>query len=448
MIQFWLIILALATILRLILINQSLWLDEAIQGLALIGRMGPLMTYALADFQPPLYHLIGYLWTQLAGYSEFALRTPSLLSGVATVYFVGKIGELLGGKKVMYFAALLAATNPLLIYYSQEGRTYALTAALVTASMYYYLRLIKQHSLTDYILYSIFTVLFLWSSYLSWFFLASLFVYTLYIKRYDLVKLQIIAALSLVLWLPSFLGSLSIGNSTRTTSPEWGRVVGGLSWKSLPLTWVKFSLGRISFDNKMLYAAIVALVGSVHSLSLRPLVKMRNSKPISPLLVWLIAPILLGVMAASVLPVYQYFRVLFVLPAYLLILAINLSASPRLKISLVATQLLALVYYWATPNLHHEDWRSFVQDIPSSATIAMPSRNQNAPLLYYGISPSQIIEPKTEPINTSPIYYLRYAEELFDTQKLGAKNLVEAGYAITSQRVYPGLALDIYENNN
>ena len=53
-------LLALALLLRFVLLNQSLWLDEAIQALALMGKMGPLLTYALADFQPPLYH--GLLW--------------------------------------------------------------------------------------------------------------------------------------------------------------------------------------------------------------------------------------------------------------------------------------------------------------------------------------------------------------------------------------------------
>ena len=105
------IILLIALILRLVLINQSLWLDESIEALALMGRMGPLLQYALADFQPPLYHFIGYFFTQLFGYSEIALRLPSLLSGLFTVYFVIKLGELLGGKKLGIVAGLLAATT-------------------------------------------------------------------------------------------------------------------------------------------------------------------------------------------------------------------------------------------------------------------------------------------------------------------------------------------------
>lgn len=438
-------ILGLALVLRLILINQSLWLDEAIQALALMGRMGPLMTYALADFQPPLYHLLGYAWTSLAGYSEVALRTPSLLAGLGTVYYVIKIGRYMGGNKLGTIAGVLAATNPLLIYYSQEGRTYALTAFLVTASMYYYLRLLQKKSISNYILYSLFTILFIWSSYLSWYLLASLFVYTLWIKRYDIAKLQVISGLSLLLWLPSFLTSLGIGNSTRASSPEWGRVVGGLSWKSLPLTWVKFVVGRISLDDKMLYGAVVVLLGALHAYILLPLRKIKLS---APLIIWAVAPIILGVVTAMYLPVYQYFRVLFVLPAYILLLSIGLKQLPRIFTYLIVSlQLICLTFFWLSPDLHREDWRTLYRELPREAIVAMPSRAQNAPLLYYGLD-KRIIEPKIDDIVGSPIYYIRYVEDLFDTSKQGQMNLQNAGYTITKQKVYPGLQLDIYENNN
>ncbi len=166
-------ILSLALVLRLIFINQSLWLDESIEALALMGRMGPLMTYALADYQPPLYHLIGWVNTQLFGYSEIALRLPSLISGLLTVFFVIKIGELVASKKVGIIAGFLAATNPLLIYYSVEGRTYSMTAFFVTASFYYFIKLLKSTTydlprgkagLRPKILYLLFTTAFIYTS--------------------------------------------------------------------------------------------------------------------------------------------------------------------------------------------------------------------------------------------------------------------------------------------
>lgn len=440
------IILLIALILRLILLNQSLWLDESIEALALMGRMGPLMQYALADFQPPLYHFIGYFFTQLFGYSEIALRLPSLLSGLFTVYFVIKLGELLGGKKLGIVAGLLAATNPLLIYYSQEGRTYAMTAFFVTTSFYYFIRIIKDKNCSKLtsILYLLASSCFLWTSYLSWFVLLSQGLYVLWKKRSDLLGVQALSALTLIFWLPSLISSLGIGHSTLLTAPEWGRVVGGLSWKSLPLTWVKFVLGRISFDNKLLYAVLVGGLGLTHLFVLR----LVHFKRYPLLLTWLILPVLLGLSASIFLPVYAYFRVLFVLPAYLLLLALALvRQSQKYTLAVVIFQLAALGYFWFSPRFHREDWRALVRDLPASAVLAMPSRAQDAPLRYYGIT-APIIEPSHEQIVGEQIYYIRYVEDLFDSTRLGQANFAKSGYTITKQQVYSGIQLDIYENHD
>lgn len=438
-------ILSLALALRLVLIGSSLWLDESIQALALMGRLGPLLQYALADFQPPLYHLIGYINTQLFGFSEIALRLPSLLSGLLTVYFLVKIGRLLGGAKVGNIVGLLAATNPLLIYYSQEGRTYALTTFLVTASFYYLIQILQDKNspkLTS-IFYLLSTIAFLWTSYLSWFVLLSQGLLVIWKKRYDLLIYQLISALTLLAWLPSFLTSLSIGQSTRSHSPEWGAVVGGLNWKSLPLTWVKFVIGRIGFDDKMLYAGIVAVIGMFHLYVLR---SFQYKKHFS-LLFWAILPILFGLMIASFIPVYQYFRVLFVLPAYLLILSLALSSLKyRFTLALICIQLLSLGYYWLSPRYQHEDWRRLVTEIPDEAVVAIPSLAQSTPLHYYGLE-NQIIEPSRDELSGETIYYIRYAEDLFDTGMVGQAKLKESGYTIVSQKTYPGIALDIYAKN-
>ncbi len=441
------IILGIATVLRLILLNQSLWLDESIEALALMGKQGPLLQYALGDYQPPLYHFIGYVTTHLFGYSEIALRLPSLLAGIATVYFVMKIGEFVKNKQVGYIAGLLAATNPLLIYYAQEGRTYAMTTFFVTASFYYFLRLLKDKSRNNYVLYTLCTICFLWTSYLSWFVFLVQVGYALYRKRRDIFSLQMLSGATLIAWLPSFISSLGIGQATRALSPDWGRVVGGLTWKSFPLTWVKFVIGRISFTNKWLYAVIVGMVALGHATVLKRVSLKKNGL----FLLWIGVPVILGILIATILPIYQYFRVLFVLPAYLILLALGLSQSSRQYLThvLIALQVLFLGIFWFSPQYQREDWRSLARDLQNDpgSTIAMPSRAQDAPLIYYGVT-RNIIEPMHEQVSGEKIYYIRYVEDLFDTGKLGQANLQRAGYTITGQKVYAGIQVDIYENRN
>ncbi len=445
-------ILGLALILRLVLINQSLWLDEAIQALALMGRMGPLMSYALADFQPPLYHLIGWLWTSVAGYSEIALRAPSLLAGLGTVYFVTRLGDEFGGKKSMYIAGLLAATNPLLIYYSQEGRTYGITTFFVTAAMYYFYKKLtnsKDNRFTIY--YVLFTIAFLWTSYLSWFLHLALLVYSLLLRRRDLIISQIISGLTLLFWLPSLISSLGIGLSTVANSPAWGNVVGGISLKALALTWVKANIGRISITNDWVYGlAVISLLAlHLYVISKIKLKTYLSNKNYQIILVWLSA-IPIAATFSLILPVYSYTRIMFVVPGYLLLLALALSATRlRYALFIVSLQLLALVYFWVNPEFHREAWRDVVLDHGLEVVYALPSRAQNAPLLYYGVPRSQIIEPKTiAELKSKRIIYIKYAEDVFDSSKEGEHNLIGAGYTLSDQKVYPGLQLDIYENNN
>lgn len=437
-------ILSLALILRLVFFNQSLWLDEASEALALMGKASSLFTYILADYQPPLYHAIAYVFTHLLGYNEIILRLPSLFSGILTIYFIIKIADLIGNKRASMISGVLAATNPLLIYYSGEGRTYAMTTFFVTASFFYFLQILKERNRKHSILYTLYTALFLWTSYLSWFLLLTEGIYVVWKKRYDLLLLQAVAALTLLAWIPSFITSLRIGRYTLGLSSAWGMVVGGLTWKSLPLTWAKFGIGRISFDNKIIYTAIVGSLAVLHFFVL----KRVDWKKYQILLWWIVPPLFLGLLISSLLPVFSYFRVLFILPAYLIVLSLGLAVIKKnhVLIALIILNFVFIFISWFSPRFRHEDWRSLAHDLlqDSSAQVAMPSREQSTPLLYYHFT-NPIIEPNHESLSGQRIYYIRYAEDLFDTAGLGRANFVSSGYTINSQKSYPGIQVDLYE---
>jgi 4-amino-4-deoxy-L-arabinose transferase-like glycosyltransferase len=93
-----------------------------------------------SESAPPLYYLLAWFWTQLTGTGEFGLRSLSALAGVATVPVAYLIGAELRGRRTGIVAAALVAVNPMLIWYSQEGRAYALLALLTALSALYFLR--------------------------------------------------------------------------------------------------------------------------------------------------------------------------------------------------------------------------------------------------------------------------------------------------------------------
>jgi 4-amino-4-deoxy-L-arabinose transferase-like glycosyltransferase len=107
---------------------HSLWFDEAVsvywakQSVARILEVGFTLE---EDRLPPLYYLTLKGWGQLAGWSEFAVRLPSVGYGVLLIPVVAGLGAMLFNRRAALMAAALTAVNPFLIWYSQEARMYA-----------------------------------------------------------------------------------------------------------------------------------------------------------------------------------------------------------------------------------------------------------------------------------------------------------------------------------
>jgi mannosyltransferase len=121
---------ALAAALRLpTLGSQSLWLDETLTGGLARGSLGDLLHHvAESEANAPLFYVLEWAWTRVAGTSEVALRLPSALFGIALVPVVFAIGRRLGGQRAAVALAALVALHPLLVYYAQEARGYAAVA--------------------------------------------------------------------------------------------------------------------------------------------------------------------------------------------------------------------------------------------------------------------------------------------------------------------------------
>jgi mannosyltransferase len=121
--------------------QQSFWTDEAATLNVLHHSFtGMFSAIASQESTPPLYYVLTWLWTHLFGYSEFAVRFPSAVAGIGLVWIVYRAGLELGGPRVGLLAGMLTAVNPLLVWYSQEARSYSLVAMLCAWSFYLVVR--------------------------------------------------------------------------------------------------------------------------------------------------------------------------------------------------------------------------------------------------------------------------------------------------------------------
>ncbi len=384
---------------RLINLNQSLWLDEAIETLAVKNHsfFTLLTSYVQGDFHPPLYHFILKFWTDIFGYSEITVRFPSVIFSVLTIFFVYKIGCKLANAKVGIIAALFFALNPLAIYYAQEARMYSLAMFFVTAAVW---ALLEERWL-------FFCAMVLGSLYTEYLPYLMLPVYFLMTKEKRKLLIVYCALFILILpWAPYLFQQLHVGTLAASNAPLWGKVVGGFDIKALPLTLVKFIIGRIALDNKYLYAALILPIVAYFSW-----ISLRSKK--LALFCWLLMPLVLGTAVSLFVPVYSYFRFLFVVPALCLILALGVGKSWKLAIPILIVSVVSLSIFNLFPKFQRENWRDLVAYV-GSGVVFMPSVAQSAPLIYY--DPQMDVYDKNHyPTRVySPVYLIRYVQEIFD----------------------------------
>lgn len=133
-----LLTLLLATFLRFHHLEaQSFWNDEGNSARLSERSISLIIEGTASDIHPPLYYLLLRGWRELVGASEFSLRAFSALAGVLTVAMTFTLGQAVTSPRspvISLAAALLAAANPALVYYSQEARMYSLLALLATLS--------------------------------------------------------------------------------------------------------------------------------------------------------------------------------------------------------------------------------------------------------------------------------------------------------------------------
>ncbi|HEX9775760.1 MAG TPA: glycosyltransferase family 39 protein [Actinomycetota bacterium] len=129
--------LALATLaglmVRAVLLDrQSFWMDEALEYFIVTIDSPVEMVRRIADGldkNPPLYHLVMWLWVRVVPDTEAWLRAPSVLASTAMIPAAWAIARRLAPKAALG-AAIIVAVSPFAIYYGQEARMYAFAGAL------------------------------------------------------------------------------------------------------------------------------------------------------------------------------------------------------------------------------------------------------------------------------------------------------------------------------
>ena len=471
------LILIAGLILRLFKLDQSLWLDEAINVTFVknLNLKSLIFDYSVGDFHPPFYHILLRGWVLLFGSSEIAVRLPSVILGLVTVCIGYLIAKKLFDNKTALISATLIATSPLHVYYSQEARMYMLAAFFASLSVYFFVSILKKETLVYWFGFVTSTALMLYSDYLPYLLLPVYVIFLLIFKNNirkstarTFLPAFILIFVLIVPWLSIFPKQLSAGLSAAAASPAWSNVVGSSSLKDLVVMYVKFVIGRISNDNNLIYALLFAPAGAIFTLLLF-LSSFRMNHLRFFLWLWLLVPILSAFLISFFVPVFAYFRFIYILPAFYILISssINMVNWPKFNrffLTLVlAVNLISLGIYFSNTKFQRENWKGAVAYVHAASTGDFPvlfeASEPFSPFDYYNngsvkaygalesfTANQKEVATKVDNLtqNARKVFLFQYLSQITDPEGFVFSELSKSGFANVSTKDFDGVGF-VYE---
>jgi uncharacterized membrane protein len=392
---FWILagLTALAALLRFITLGvQSYHHDEVVTAVRIIpGSFGHVFdTVGSSESTPPLYYALAWLWTQLAGNTEYGLRSLSALAGALTVPVVYLIAAELRGRRAGLMAAALAAFNPMLLWYSQEARAYSLLVLLCAISMLYCFRAARHGRRRDFLLWGLASGLAFATHYFAIF--PILAEAALLLRRRGRASAGGIAivALSALALAPLAVHQMSIGHAEWISSLSLGRRV----WETAA-TFLSGETGDIIGQPERPELAFVPLALCLAALALLALRADRAERRAAarPLGIGLAAigiPIALALLSPGKDFVIARNLMPGLVPLLIVVaIAVTIDSARRLGavlgLALVAYSVGFCVWVSVSPDLQRPNWDSVAGRLgePAQPRATVTWTIGEAPLRYY-----------------------------------------------------------------
>jgi 4-amino-4-deoxy-L-arabinose transferase-like glycosyltransferase len=394
---FWIVagLTVLAAALRFATLGvQSYHHDEIVTASRILrdGFWHAMDAVGFSESAPPLYYALAWAWTQLTGTGEFGLRSLSALAGVATVPVAYLLGLELRGRRAGILAAAFVAVNPMLLWYSQEARGYALLTLLTSVAALYFVRALDspRGERRDLTLWGVASALALATHYFAIFPLALEAAWLLWRRgRAALSGLWIVAATGILL-APLAIHQMSLGHA------EWigERSLGHRIWEA-GVTFAVGETGDVIARPERVLPAVVPLLAMLALLVLPAVRGERGDRRAAGRMLALAAATVAAPLAlALIAPGKDYVLSRNLLPALVpLLAAVAVGATlhrarragAALAAVLVAYSLGFSIWAGASPSLQRPDWDAVAARVgePAAPRAIVTWTLGEASLRYY-----------------------------------------------------------------
>ena len=397
--------------------KESFWQDESYTALAVkkysavdiiknsvdMGQIIPDAKYTY-NSELPSYFFIVKVWSDIFGISEFSLRAFSAIFGILSLTAIFHLARYIFNEKAALLASFLTAINLTLIWYSQEARPYSFLLFLSLLSLILLLKAFKEGK-AYYVLGLLLTNLIIIYTHFTWIiFVLFEGVYALYVTYKDYVskkkfhaKVLLVFIVLALFYLPIvgralFSGDQTLYLSGRPDIIELGQFGVRLHTWIYPTESMRQKLYGFSFDFSiyewLLLFSVLSSSFIVGLLFIAGLAKLAYKKRHNiVLLLMFFFPLLFALIFSFVHPSISVFNIrilVYVIPAYLIIVSLGYLKSKQFKALIVITVVLStLPIYAYYSNVDKQQFREASSFLPKNELIFINKDTAKRGVWYY-----------------------------------------------------------------
>ncbi len=378
----WLAIVPLAALFRfLYLSRKSIYLDEALSvAYAHLSWHDFIQVLRTGEANMAFYYLL-LREMVLIGDSEFWVRLPSVIAGVATVPVVYVLGSKLYDRRTGLLCSLLLSVNACHVVFSQEARGYALALLLITLSSWLFISGMESPSWKIWSAYAVVGALAVNSHFYAGLVLVAQWLSLLVLPRRMVPLKHFVGALLILAVLISPAVLFVLWHSQ-------GRInwVPPISWLELYHTAIFLtSEGGKLAGNLLLVLFLIALAVAAKA-SLRAQSPLQRWKELFPWF-WLLTPMLITALGSIWVPMFFHRFLIVCLPAFVLLVARGLITLRPATAWIAAFIALSIVTVFSSYSRTRENWRDATHFVLSEAqpgdAILFYRGYSDAPFYYY-----------------------------------------------------------------
>jgi len=347
--------------------------------------------------RPPFLVLLGYLWVNLFGKSEVAVRSLPVLAGILSIPMLYLVGTELFTKRVALIASAIMSVSTFHIFHSQDYRYYSLLTLMTLVSFYFLIRLLRTGNMRYFLPYVITGALVYYTHYQGAFILLAQGLYfLLQFLRYSwrTCGIWVLSQLAILLCLvPSALTMLNDFTAGADDGDYNGTIgaMGNLGPLSDPPLWIPLHTLLIKFMfisienllNVQYILAAVALLAiciighqlwskgrSSSTISKKQPVSIwqqawRDFSEASPnrswlllLALWVLVPVFVPLLISKVVaPVYLPRYTIGALPGFCLAIALGLTMVRSIVPEVVTVGALAILLFPGLSNYYPQEYK-------------------------------------------------------------------------------------------